>query len=103
MMPFFLTFDFYESFIAPFYQYVFMRRALAACVAISLSSAPLGVILIQRRMSLIGEALSHGTLPGIALAYLIAGMWLPALTLGGALAGLMVAFFSHLVDRKSVV
>lgn len=94
-------FNFYESFISPFYHYLFMRRALVACIAISLSSAPLGVILIQRRMSLIGEALSHGTLPGIALAYLIAGMWFPALTLGGAVAGLMVAFFSHFVAQKT--
>ncbi|RZI46059.1 metal ABC transporter permease [Candidatus Finniella inopinata] len=91
----------YENLFAPFYDYLFMQRALAACIAISLSSAPLGVILIQRRMSLIGEALSHGTLPGIALAYLVAGMWLPALILGGALAGLMVAFFSHFVSQNT--
>lgn len=92
-----------DWFLNPFQDYLFMRRALAACMAIVLSSAPLGVLLVQRRMSLMGEALSHGTLPGIAIAYLIGGMWLPALTMGGALAGLAVAFISHLISRKTVL
>lgn len=90
-------------FLSPFQEYLFMRRALAACVAIVLSSAPLGVLLIQRRMSLMGEALSHGTLPGIAIAYLLWGAWLPALTMGGAIAGLLVAFFSHFISRKTIL
>lgn len=95
--------DLQEWFFNPFQQYLFMRRALAACIAIVLSSAPLGVLLIQRRMSLMGEALSHGTLPGIAVAYLIWGMWLPTLTVGGAIAGLLVAFLSHLISQKTIL
>ncbi|VTR27671.1 high-affinity zinc transporter membrane component [Serratia fonticola] len=49
----------------------FMRRALVACLAISLSAAPLGVFLLLRRMSLVGDALSHAVLPGAAIGYLI--------------------------------
>ncbi|MDU4095304.1 MAG: metal ABC transporter permease, partial [Pantoea sp.] len=36
-----------------------MRRSLVACLALSLSVTPLGVFLLLRRMSLIGDALSH--------------------------------------------
>ena len=50
-----------------------------------------------------GEALSHGTLPGIAIAYLVVGMWLPALTLGGALAGLCVVMFSHFIAKRTIL
>ncbi len=38
----------------PFVSFGFMRRALVACLAISLSAAPLGVFLLLRRMSLVG-------------------------------------------------
>jgi zinc/manganese transport system permease protein len=99
----FTAVDLQEWFLSPFQNYLFMRRALAACIAIVLSSAPLGVLLIQRRMSLMGEALSHGTLPGIALAYLLWGMWLPTLTIGGAIAGLLVAFLSHFISQKTIL
>ncbi len=95
--------DFLSHLFAPFKDYVFMRRALVACIGIALSSAPLGVILIQRRMSLMGEALSHGILPGIAIAYLIVGMWLPGLSIGGILAGLTIAYLSNMAARKTVL
>ncbi len=93
----------YQGLISPFVDYLFMRRALVACLAIVLSSAPLGVLLMQRRLSLVGEALSHGTLPGIALAYLVGGIWLPGLTLGGAIAGLLIAVLSHFIAQKTVL
>ncbi len=42
--------------LGPFSEFAFMRRALAACFALSLSSAPVGVLLTLRRMSLVGDA-----------------------------------------------
>jgi zinc/manganese transport system permease protein len=36
-----------------------------------------------RRMSLAGDAMSHAILPGAAIGYLVAGLSLPAMTLGG--------------------
>jgi zinc/manganese transport system permease protein len=98
-----MDFSFFSHLYAPFKEYLFMRRALVACIGIALSSAPLGVILIQRRMSLMGEALSHGILPGIAIAYLIVGMWLPGLSIGGILAGLTIAFLSNMAARKTIL
>ncbi|WP_348223977.1 metal ABC transporter permease, partial [Bacillus subtilis] len=47
-----------------------MRRALVACLALAVSATPLGVFLSLRRMSLIGDALSHAVLPGAAIGYL---------------------------------
>lgn len=80
-----------DVFIAPFMEYEFMRRALVGSVALALSGAPLGVFLILRRMSLAGDALSHAILPGAAAGYLVAGLSLPAMTIGGLVAGLVVA------------
>ncbi|NWD92379.1 metal ABC transporter permease, partial [Pseudomonas sp. K5002] len=44
----------------PFLDFVFMRRALVGGLVLACSTAPLGVFLILRRMSLIGDAVSHG-------------------------------------------
>ncbi|MGJ7530666.1 metal ABC transporter permease [Variovorax sp. GB1P17] len=76
-----------------------MRRALAGCVSLSVGAAPLGVILLLRRMSLVGDAMSHAILPGAALGYLLFGLSLPAMTVGGLLAGLLVAALAGMVTR----
>ncbi|MCR0997491.1 metal ABC transporter permease [Serratia rubidaea] len=85
----------------PFTSFGFMRRALVACLALSLSSAPLGVLLLLRRMSLVGDALSHAVLPGAAIGYLISGMSLVAMGAGGFVAGLAVAMLSGVVSRRT--
>ena len=83
----------------PFIEFGFMRRALVACVALSLSATPLGVFLLLRRMSLVGDALSHAVLPGAAIGYLLSGLSLVAMGIGGAIAGLTVALLSGAVSR----
>lgn len=88
--------------IQPFIEYGFMRRALVASLAISLGSAPIGVLLMLRRMSLVGDAMSHAILPGAAIAFLLVGSLSPvAMGLGGLLAGLAVALLSGLVSRTT--
>ena len=59
----------YAYALQPFVEYGFMRRALAACAALSVGGAPLGVFLVLRRMALIGDAMSHAILPGVSLAF----------------------------------
>ncbi|HCX00508.1 MAG TPA: iron ABC transporter [Pantoea sp.] len=85
--------------IQPFIECGFMRRALIACVALAVSATPLGVFLSLRRMSLIGDALSHAVLPGAAIGYLISGLSLVAMGVGGLIAGLAVALLSGAVSR----
>ena len=85
------------------FDFAFMRSALAACVALSLGAAPIGVFMLLRRMSLMGGAISHAILPGAALGYLAAGMSLGAMTLGGVAAGVLVALGAGLVARRSAL
>ena len=89
----------HEYLIAPFTEFSFMKYALASVVFLALSAAPVGVFLVMRRMSLIGDALSHAVLPGAAIGYMIAGLSLPAMSLGGFIAGMLMAFFAGLVSR----
>jgi len=80
-----------------------MQRALVGCIAISLSSAPIGVFLMLRRMSLTGDAMAHAILPGAAVGFLIAGLSIEAMTIGGIVAGCTVAVLSGMVSRITEV
>jgi zinc/manganese transport system permease protein len=92
-----------DSLIGPFLEFSFMRRALVGCLALSLSAPPIGVFLMLRRMSLTGDAMSHAILPGVAIGYLIAGFSLSAMSAGGLIAGLSVAFLAGAVSRTTVL
>ena len=89
--------------VMPFVDFEFMRRALAGCLALALGATPVGVFLMLRRMSLMGDAMSHAILPGAALGYLAFGLSLGAMTVGGILAGLAVVLAAGLVTRSSVL
>ena len=89
----------YATLIAPFAEFEFMRRALLGSLLISLSACPVGVFLMLRRMSLTGDAMAHAILPGAAVGYLLAGLSLPAMTIGGLAAGVVVAMAAGLVSR----
>lgn len=90
-----------EFLISPWIENDFMKRGLAIAIAVSLSSAPLGYFLHLRRMALIGDALSHAVLPGAALGFILGGLTLPSLYLGGMVAGMSVAFLSALVSQAT--
>jgi zinc/manganese transport system permease protein len=92
---------FYDALIAPFIEFEFMRRALAAVVALSLGAAPIGVFLMLRRMSLVGDAMAHAILPGAAVGFLLSGLNLFAMTAGGLIAGFAVALLAGLVARTT--
>jgi zinc/manganese transport system permease protein len=91
----------FDILIAPFADYSFMRRALAGCIVLSISAAPIGVFLVVRRMSLIGDAMAHAVLPGAAIGFLVAGFSVGAMTIGGLAAGLTVAIGAGLVARAT--
>jgi zinc/manganese transport system permease protein len=91
----------HDLFIAPFAEFAFMRRALVGSLALAIAGPPLGVFLILRRMALTGDAMAHAILPGAALGYLAAGLSLGPMTIGGLVAGLIVAVGSGVVARTT--
>ena len=91
----------YTWLIEPVTEFDFMRYALASVVFLALSAAPMGVFLMMRRMSLVGDALGHAVLPGAAIGYMFAGLSLPAMSVGGFFAGLLMALLAGLASRFS--
>ncbi|MEJ2045427.1 MAG: metal ABC transporter permease [Reinekea sp.] len=91
----------YELLIAPFIEFNFMQRALMGMLMLSISTAPVGVFLMLRKMSLTGDAMSHAVLPGAAIGFLFAGLSVTAMTIGGLIAGSLVVLISGITARKT--
>ncbi len=93
----------WDAIFQPFADFGFMRRALLGCIAISVGATPVGVFLMLRRMSLTGDAMACAILPGAAVGYLVAGLSLGAMTVGGLIAGMAVALLSGFVSRVTAL
>jgi len=75
---------------------------LITAILVSTLCAVVGCFLVLRKMSMVGDAISHAVLPGIALAYMISGQraGFPVLV-GTSLAGLLVSFLIEWFNKKA--
>lgn len=73
------------AFLGVVYTHTLRTVALGGAV-LGVISGALGCFAVLRQESLIGDALSHAALPGVAVAFLIAGRDLGALLLGAGVA-----------------
>jgi zinc/manganese transport system permease protein len=69
---------------------------------LSLGACPVGVFLMLRRMSLIGDAMAHAILPGAAAGFLLFGLEILPMTIGGLIAGAIVALGAGAVSRFTI-
>ena len=92
----------YDWLLAPFVEFAFMQRALVGAVMLSISACPVGVFLMLRRMSLTGDAMAHAILPGAAVGFLLYGLQIVSMTLGGLAAGVVVALGAGAVSRRTI-
>ncbi|MEP0984963.1 metal ABC transporter permease [Ekhidna sp.] len=68
---------------------------------VAVSCALLGSFLVLRKMSMVGDAISHSVLPGIVIAFLIAGsmqsVWM---LVGAGLLGILTTFLIEFFHQK---
>ena len=64
--------------------------AIATAAVVAAGCALVGTLLVVRRMSLLGDAISHAVLPGIAVAVLAGGRPGGPLVLAGAVAAAQI-------------
>jgi ABC-type Mn2+/Zn2+ transport system permease subunit/Mn-dependent DtxR family transcriptional regulator len=85
-------------------KYEFIQRALIASISIGVSCGLIGVYIMLRRMSLIGDALAHSVLPGVVIGFMIVGEKSEiALFIGALAAGIVSALLISFVQRNSKI
>lgn len=92
----------YQFLFAPFIEFGFMQRALLGSLMLSIGAGPVGVFLMLRRMSLTGDAMAHAILPGAAAGFLLYGLEIVPMTIGGLVAGVLVALGAGAVARLTI-
>ncbi|TWT89988.1 Manganese transport system membrane protein MntB [Pseudobythopirellula maris] len=79
-------------------------RAVMVAAVTNVSCALVGVFLVLRRMSLMGDAISHAVLPGLVIAFLLSGSTgATPMLLGAAGAGLATTFLTQTLNRTGKV
>lgn len=89
--------DPWEWWVAPFADNPFMRDALLAAVLAVACTSLVGTWVVLRGLSFLGDALAHGVLPGIAIAY-VTGV---STTLGAAIAAVAMVGGISLIRSSS--
>ncbi|MEE9415599.1 MAG: metal ABC transporter permease [Acidimicrobiales bacterium] len=83
--------------VEPFTDNEFMRSALLAGILAVLATSVVGTWVVLRGMSFLGDALAHGVLPGIAIAFIIG----VDTTVGALLAALVMVGGINLIRSHS--
>ena len=83
--------------IDPFTSNVFMQRALYAGLLVVLTTSVVGTWVVLRGMSFLGDALAHGVLPGIAVAFIIG----VDTTIGAFVAALAMVWGINMIRNHS--
>ena len=83
--------------IEPFADNIFMRNALWSGLLAVVTTSTVGTWVVLRGMSFFGEALAHGVLPGLAIAFIIGG----DTTLGALIAALVMVSGINLIRNYS--
>ena len=71
---------------------------------VAVSAGLLGCFLVLRRMSMVGDAISHAVLPGIVIAFLVSGNREPlTILIGASILGLVTTFIIEYLSKKAKV
>jgi manganese/iron transport system permease protein len=78
-------------------QYAFMQRSLIVAITVGVICAVVGSYLMVQRLALLGDAISHSVLPGLAIAYLIGAN----IFVGAFIAGIISTILINLITTRS--
>lgn len=80
-------------------QYAFMQRSMMVAVIVGIICAVVGSYLMVQRLALLGDAISHSVLPGLAIAFILG----VNMFLGAFIAGIISTILISWIHRRSPV
>ena len=89
------------AFIDGLFRYQFLQNALLTSIIVGLISGVIGSFIILRGMSLMGDAISHAVLPGVAVSYMFGFNYIFGASIFGLLAALSIGFITQKSPLKN--
>lgn len=83
------------NFINGLVEFHFLQNALVTAVVIGIVSGTVGCFIILRGMSLMGDAISHAVLPGVAISYILGINFFIGAILFGLLASVIITYIQN--------
>ncbi|MEA5469435.1 metal ABC transporter permease [Spirulina sp. 06S082] len=80
-------------------QYGFMQRSLIVAVIVGIICAVVGCYLMVQRLALLGDAISHSVLPGLAIAFILGAN----IFIGAFIAGILSTVFINIIRTRSQI
>lgn len=84
-----------KNFINGLYEFQFLQNALVTAVVIGIVSGAVGCFIILREMSLMGDAISHAVLPGVAISYILGINFFVGAIIFGLLSSIIITFIKN--------
>ncbi|MDX8047042.1 metal ABC transporter permease [Gracilibacillus sp. S3-1-1] len=84
-----------SNFIDGILQYHFLQNALITSTVIGIVAGAVGCFIILRGMSLMGDAISHAVLPGIAISFILGFNYFVGAIALGLIASFIITFISN--------
>ncbi|WP_391204664.1 metal ABC transporter permease [Psychrobacillus sp. L4] len=83
------------NFIDGLVQYGFLQKALITSVMVGIICGVIGCFIILRGMSLMGDAISHAVLPGVAISYFLGINFFIGAVITGVLTAMGIGYISQ--------
>lgn len=84
-----------QNFINGLYEFHFLQNALVTAVVIGVVTGAVGCFIILRGMSLMGDAISHAVLPGVAISYILGINFFVGAIIFGLLSSIIITFIKN--------
>ncbi|MBN8201002.1 MULTISPECIES: metal ABC transporter permease [Bacillaceae] len=83
------------AFIEAVMQYGFLQKALLTSVMVGIICGVIGCFIILRGMALMGDAISHAVLPGVAISYMLGINFFFGAVISGVITAIAIGFVSQ--------
>lgn len=93
--------EYFFSYINDFLQYRFLQEALWISIMLGIGCGVVGCFIILRGLSLMGDAISHAIIPGVAISYVLGISYFVGAVVFGIVAALSMGFIKENSKIKS--
>src|SRR5699024_940290 len=90
-----------QTFISDLIEYPFLQHALSTSLILGVACSMVGCFIVLRGLALMGDAISHAVLPGVAISYILNISYFFGAVAFGIMAALGISFVQHKSKIKS--